>query len=122
MLSHLFHTLAKGSERAQQRRVFEILEYLLPVLDRIGVVQRGVKEGFYVVVPSACGDRINNLVEIQISKKGRLSRRCPSVLASCEEDALKRGSIVRQHRSKYVWRSLGAMLSSAGIPAPVTFS
>jgi hypothetical protein len=69
-------------------RPLDVAEDLVPVLDRLEVVERRVEEGAELVLVAAGDDGRDYLVEVEVREERRLVAEL--VLAVREEDALER--------------------------------
>jgi hypothetical protein len=91
MLPQLAKSLSKAAQRIGDGRPFEIAQNLVPINDRIDIPQGGGAERPQIVLVSAGGDGVDDLVEVEIGEDGRglggvaVGRR----LRSREEDAVK---------------------------------
>jgi hypothetical protein len=66
VLPHRPHLLREGSHRLEDRVLFEVVEHRVAVMDSVDVAQRRVEEGLEVVFPATGGDRLDDLVEVQV--------------------------------------------------------
>ena len=78
-IAHCTHLSGERPDRLHQALVSEIAHYLLPIFDRVEIVQRRVIKGQEFIVFPIGSDGVDELIQIQITQK---SRRFGSLAAS----------------------------------------
>jgi hypothetical protein len=73
--AHRPHLLGERHDAPEQRRVLEVPEDVVAVVDRLDARQRGVEEGLEVVLLAVGRDRSDDLVQVQVTEESGLRPR-----------------------------------------------
>src|SRR5262249_44394347 len=71
MLPQFAKSLRKAPQRIGHRRPFEITQNLVPINNRIDIPQGGGEQRAQIVLVSAGGEGVDDLVEVEIGQDGR---------------------------------------------------
>jgi len=64
MVAHRAHALGKRLDALEQLFVFKVLEYFVPIVDGIDILQGCVKKWFQMILLLSGRDGVYNLIEI----------------------------------------------------------